>query len=108
MSSKARVEFDPRAFGLRVAIQRDHGGAREVVQWEPVAVRRHAPDEYHEPSDADWLRLPEDDFRALYEALADHFGHSGNDTRALRRDYDAERGRVDKLIGHLIGRGSVS
>ena len=39
----------------------------------------------------------------IYEALADYFGHSGHDTRALRKDYDAERARVDKLINNLIG-----
>ena len=61
--------------------------------------------EPNQAADADdqplWLR--EDEARALYEALADHFGHSGNDTRALRRDYEAERARVDRLIGHAIG-----
>lgn len=30
-------------------------------------------------------------------------GHSTHDTRILRRDYEAERSRVDRLIGHLIG-----
>ena len=44
-----------------------------------------------------------DNARAIYEALADYFGHAGHDIRALRKDYDAERARVDKLIHHAIG-----
>ena len=47
------------------------------------------------------LALDNETARALYEALADHFGQSGHDTRALRRDYDDERKRVDRLIAHL-------
>jgi hypothetical protein len=101
MTTKAVVEFDPRSFGLRVAIQRQHpDGVRETLSWKPVAVvTTTGPTE---PLDEAWLQLPEDDLRALYEALADHFGHSGHDVRALRRDYDAERGRVDKLIENLV------
>lgn len=36
----------------------------------------------------------------LLDALARHFGGTG-DSRQLRKDYDAERGRVDKLIATL-------
>lgn len=46
------------------------------------------------------LRLGAEEARALLDALTVHF-HGAEDTRALRRDYDAERGRVDRLIGHL-------
>jgi len=46
------------------------------------------------------LRLPEDAARALYEELARYFG-GAPDMATLRRDYDAERGRVDKFIAHL-------
>lgn len=46
--------------------------------------------------------------RPLLDALAAHYGGSG-DTRMLRRDYDAERKRVDTLVEALIeqGRGQV-
>lgn len=37
---------------------------------------------------------------ALLDALARHFGGTG-DVRQLRKDHDAERARVDKLIGTL-------
>lgn len=46
------------------------------------------------------LRLPDEFARALLDALTRHY-HGAEDTRALRRDYDLERGRVDQLIGTL-------
>jgi hypothetical protein len=49
------------------------------------------------------LKLDEDSARALYEALADFFGHGANNTKQLRKDYDHERGRVDTFIKHLLG-----
>lgn len=48
------------------------------------------------------LRLTSDMARALLDALVEHYGGHSN-LLALRRDYDAERARVDKMIGHLIG-----
>lgn len=50
------------------------------------------------------LRLGTDEARALLDALTNHF-HGAEDTRALRRDYDHERERVDTLIGHLAAIG---
>lgn len=47
------------------------------------------------------LRLPEDVGRPLLDALV-RFYDGGEDTRNLRRDYDAERARVDRLIAALI------
>lgn len=52
------------------------------------------------------LSLPESVARALYEALGRHFG-GGADAAALRKDYDAERARVDRLTDALI-RSAVS
>ncbi len=46
------------------------------------------------------FRLSDEHARALLETLTRHY-QGAEDTRALRRDYDAERGRVDGLIGHL-------
>ena len=48
------------------------------------------------------LRLRDDLARALLDALAVHYGGTG-DTRTLRKDYEHERGRVDSLISHLMG-----
>lgn len=53
---------------------------------------------YAPPDAASGLLIPEDVARAVYEALAQHFGHVGHDGRALRKDYEAERARVDRLI----------
>ena len=47
------------------------------------------------------LTLPADHARALLDGLTRHY-RGAEDTRALRRDYDAERARVDKLTGALI------
>jgi len=46
------------------------------------------------------LTLTDDMARALMEELTRHY-HGADDSRALRRDYDAERKRVDDLTGHL-------
>jgi hypothetical protein len=47
------------------------------------------------------LSLHEASARALLQALLRHFD-GGEDTRSLRKDYDAERSRVDKLTDALI------
>lgn len=49
------------------------------------------------------LSLPDGFARAILDALSSHYGAAG-DLRTLRRDYDAERARVDKLIEHLARR----
>lgn len=46
-------------------------------------------------------RIPTDAARALYDALAQHFGGTSN-SKQLRADYDAERARVDKLTDTVI------
>jgi len=48
------------------------------------------------------LVLEEDEARALLDALTRYYS-GAEDTRALRKDYDAERGRVDKLTDAVIG-----
>lgn len=54
---------------------------------------------YTEPS----LTMPEPMARALLDGLAAHFGGTG-ELLTLRRDYEAERKRVDQMIDALIGR----
>lgn len=46
------------------------------------------------------LLLSEVHARVLLDALAAHFGGT-SEVQTLRRDYDAERARVDLLIGQL-------
>lgn len=47
------------------------------------------------------LRIPRDMAQALLDGLAQYFGGTG-DARQLRKDYDAERRRVDKAVDALI------
>lgn len=63
-----------------------------VERWDPV----EQPGARIDPT----MRIGQDEARALLDALTRHF-HGAEDTRALRRDYDHERKRVDQLIGKL-------
>lgn len=106
MTSKGYAQADPMMLGVKVAIVREiGGGVRQTLHWEQLVIKTQTPESpATEPEDSMWLRLPDDDARALYEALADHFGHAGHDIRALRKDYEAERARVDKLIDRAVPR----
>lgn len=53
------------------------------------------------PGGPDLLHVEEPIARALYDALAEHYGHAAPG-RHLRLDYDAERRRVDKLTDAII------
>lgn len=104
MTTKAHVEQDWMRDMIRVAVRQESPGAVQALLFAATGVRLIEPDAgYTVPQEDEWLDLPEDAARAIYEALADHFGSPSNDTRALRRDYDAERARVDKFIAHLTG-----
>lgn len=48
------------------------------------------------------LALDQGAARALYEALSRYFG-GAPDMATIRKDYDAERARVDKFINHALG-----
>jgi hypothetical protein len=56
--------------------------------------------EPHEEPGSRTLRMPIDMARALHEALSRHFG-GVQDAQTLRKDYEAERQRVDRLIEHM-------
>jgi hypothetical protein len=103
MSSKAYVKDDWMHDGVAVAILRERHGRRELLTWSPGEIQTlDESGTYADPDPSSYLHIQEDDARALYEALADHFGHAGHDIRALRKDYESERGRVDRLIGAVI------
>lgn len=111
---RALVGDDPACFGIRIALvnEPDEGahGPREVLRivgdengvhhfsWRPVE-----PYEAFEPT----MQVPSEFGRALLDGLQ-RFYQGADDTRALRKDYDAERARVDKLIGALIDMRAVS
>jgi hypothetical protein len=100
MTVKAYTEMDLLGRGVDVTVGEEHNdGSGWYVRWGEVS---SAPfDPQTEPPREARLRLKEDVARAIYEALGDHFGHAGHDARALRKDYEAERKRVDTLIAHL-------
>ena len=47
------------------------------------------------------LRLSSDAAHAVLEGLTRHY-HGAEDTRALRKDYDAERARVDNFLDVIL------
>lgn len=52
------------------------------------------------------LTLGQFEARSVLDVVMAHF-HGTDDARALRRDYDAERARVDKLTDAVIGMAYV-
>lgn len=105
MSARARADFDHLHFGVRLAVQIGDGDHfTHFVRWDGNMVAERIADA--SAPDGAFLALDEDMARAIYDALGDYFGHSGHDTRALRKDYDAERKRVDRFIAHLTGGAS--
>lgn len=97
---RAYVDRDPLTFSDRVAIverREDADGSSSHIlrlssdgppTWERIEGNVTV---------APTFLIDREAARALLDALAAHFEGSA-DTRVLRRDYDAERGRVDKLI----------
>lgn len=65
-------------------------------RWVELNPARAAISEPVDPT----FELPWDTGRALLDALTQHY-RGAEDTRALRRDYDAERKRVDDLTAAL-------
>jgi hypothetical protein len=65
----------------------EHTDGIPSTRWLPHAPGTDVP--------APTFTLPADSGRALLDALTRHY-NGAEDTRALRRDYDAERKRVDE------------
>jgi hypothetical protein len=85
-------------------------GRRELLTWSLGEVRVLEESAYQNVGEdpESFLHIGEDEARALYEGLADYFGHTGHDIRALRKDYDAERKRVDLLIDRAVPKGTTA
>ena len=105
MSVQARVLDNFMYDGVKVAVRLSADGSRATaLQWvDPVEV---VIDRDAVPPDNTLLRLSEDVARAIYEALSVHFGGNVVDATRLRKDYDAERARVDVFIKHLTEKAS--
>ena len=104
MAAEAFVQDDWMRDGVKIAVRLSRSeDVREMILWGDVAVTRITEANSAVPSEDAFLRLPNDIARAVYEALSRHFGGNVVDAVALRRDYEAERIRVDTFIKHLTG-----
>jgi hypothetical protein len=103
MSTEAHIETDFIGQGIAVNVIRRNGDRIDVLMdlgtvdtfpvWRTVEPATQAP-----PG----LRIPDDVAKALLDALLDHY-RGGHDARELRKDYNAERARVDIFIKHITG-----
>lgn len=99
LPAKALVRPDLERDGVSIAVRRSNGGIIDFTTTTEY-LDESKPET---KSTAKPLHLREDEARAVYEALGRYFGGDAVSNQRLRQDYDHERGRVDKLIGHLIG-----
>lgn len=101
-SWRAHTRFNPASCELSLTIGRPIGdgdqfeyvsalGLGGLASERTIAQRGERPPEIH---------IQEDLAKTLLESLAEYFGGTG-DTRMLRRDYDAERARVDRLMDRM-------
>lgn len=103
---RAYIQQGLYGFTVGIAIVNHHGEDGTV----PASILRRSPDsarcdwefvEDHNTTIDPLFELDDASARALLDALTRHYA-GAEDTRALRRDYDAERKRVDKLTGAVI------
>lgn len=76
-----------------------NGHEVQYLRWVAPAVATIAEGSQAGPDDDAELRLPIDTARAIHEALSRFFG-GAPESVSLRKDLDAERARVDKLIDY--------
>lgn len=104
---RAYARYNPVNMNVSIVIGRPgHDGAQYLT--ELGSASRFATFEHRDYADngpPPELHISEDIAKALLEALAGHFGGT-EDTRTLRKDYLAERARVDKFIDRVVKNGS--
>lgn len=89
------------SFGVGISILNEgEDRPREIARFENGQLRSFESFDPHAAVDPS-LVLSDDIARALLDALTRRY-HGAEDTRALRRDYDDERKRVDKLTAGLL------
>jgi L-asparaginase/Glu-tRNA(Gln) amidotransferase subunit D len=98
---RAHVAANLPLAGVEIVLVQQTDQGRVV--WGPGSSKRVYVDPHTTPdiNAVDVLRLTDDDARALLAGLLAHY-QGDDDLRALRRDYDAERARVDRLIDAVI------
>lgn len=103
---KAIIKDDIQMFGIGVYFQ-DKSDNGEVIIGvpEPNAFKQvyRSASDFTAITDLEPMRMSEDMARALMDALIKHFEYS-EDSRMLRKDYEAERARVDLLIDRFFVR----
>ena len=102
MSAGANVQEDWMRGGVKIVAWLDRTEhSTKIVKWGDLIVTE-LPVATMAPDDA-ILHLTDDIARALYEALSVHYGGNVVDATRLRKDYDAERARVDLFIKATVG-----
>lgn len=96
-AAKARAEYDFERDGVTIYVR-----ATQNIALSFNTTRVFVEDPAALVPDLEPLRLELDVARAVYEALSEFFGGSHTDARMLRRDYDAERKRVDKMLEWMM------
>lgn len=105
MTLKAHIGDDLMRAGIQVVFVQQHSdGSRNVYAPGGDTSQRITPDD-PTASNIVPLSLRDDEARVLLAALHTYFG-GADDTRLLRKDYEAERARVDKLIDAWIPRSA--
>jgi hypothetical protein len=99
MAVRAHIRENMPLMGVEVLLFDKSGDSGPALVWAPGSSERHLSRLDTVP-DVEPLHLRDDEARALLAALQQHYS-GAEDTRALRRDYDAERKRVDLLIDKL-------
>ena len=103
------IEQDYVALGGGVQVwltqTRNNSGGPVTTIGQPVDIVMVDHPDHTAPPTEPTMRLPENAARALLDALSKHFGGT-TDVMSLRRDYDAERKRVDRMIDHLTRGGT--
>lgn len=103
MSTRAFVQHSYTRFGVDIYLTQQVGEGRFALA-QPIDDLVFSEPDPAQSFAAPTLNLREDMARALLDALSAHFGGS-SDVQTLRKDYMAERARVDKLIAHLTTPG---
>lgn len=97
MTWRVRVLPDAAIDGITIQLAQRAGDVTVYRRYEVQESVVTPGAAFSEPS----LALDDDLGRALLDALAEHYGNTTGG-RQQRADYEHERGRVDRLIGHLI------
>ena len=96
--------WSPDSVNVFLAYRHGDGGLSSVLHFVTGEDGFQARN-MHEVQECDEVKptftLTDGEARALLEALTRHY-HGSEDTRALRRDYDDERKRVDRLADALV------